>query len=279
MRLGSSYLQTGDDDRAFAAFSKALDLDLGAQMYNEIAYKLAEADKKLTLALEYAEKAVRAEEEASQQVKLSELQRKDLIYTSNLAMFWDTLGWVHFRLGNYEKAETYLNSAWTVSEGPTEADHLGQVYEKQRKNQAAIHAYQLALAVSTGKPGVADNLPETRARLEHLHPGGSTFSALYTATNELSTMRTFKVAGLRKKSGSAEFFLLFGPGSKVEDVKFISGSDELKSAAKVFSSIPFKAMFPDDGPTRLLRRAMIACSPVSGCNLVLFTPDSVRSVN
>jgi hypothetical protein len=78
---------------------------------------------------------------------------------------------------------------------------------------------------------------------------------------------------------SAEFFLLFGAGSKVDDIKFISGSDDLKSAVKVIPTISFKVAFPDDGPTRLLRRAMLACSPVSGCNLVLFTPDSVKSVN
>jgi hypothetical protein len=85
--------------------------------------------------------------------------------------------------------------------------------------------------------------------------------------------------GLAAESVSAEYFLLFAAGSKIEDVKFISGDDTLQSALKVIPSIPFNVAFPDDGPTRLLRRAIIACSPVSGCKLVLFTPDSVRSVN
>jgi tetratricopeptide (TPR) repeat protein len=231
------------------------------------------------LALEYAEKAVRGEEEASAKVKLSDLKNEDLGYTPSLAAYWDTLGWVHFRMGSYEKAEKYLNAAWTLSEGSVVADHLGQVYEKQGKNQAAIRAYQLALAVSTGKPGAADRLAETRARLEHLHPGGSAFKVLFAATDELSTIRTFKVAQLTDGSASAEYFLLLAPGPRVEDVKFISGSDALKSAAKVIASIPFKVAFPDDGPTRLLRRAMLSCSSISGCNLVLFTLEAVRSVN
>lgn len=182
-------------------------------------------------------------------------------------------------MGNYEKAEKYLNAAWTLSERAVEADHLGQVYEKEGKKQAAIHAYQLALAVSPGKPGTTDNLPETRARLEHLRPGSSAFSAVFNATGELSRMRTFRLARVTPGNASAEYFALFGPGSKVEDVKFIRGSETLKSAVKIFSSVPFKVALPDDGPTRLLRRAMIACSSVSGCNLVLFTPDSVRSIN
>jgi len=279
VRLGSAYLHTGDDDRSLAAYKKAIEIDPRWEWFNDIGYYLADANKQLPLALEYAENAVRESEEASARIKLANLTNGDLVYAPRLAASWDTLGWVHFRMGHYEKAEKYLNAAWTLSERAVEADHLGQVYEKQSKKQDAIHAYQLALAVSSGKPGATDNLPETRARLEHLRPGGSAYSALFNETSELSTIRTVKLARLTPGNASAEYFVLFGPGSKVEDVKFISGSDALKTAAKIFSSVPFKVSLPDDGPTRLLRRAMIACSSVSGCNLVLFLPDSVRSVN
>lgn len=279
VQLGSAYLRSGNDDKAVAAFKKAVEIDPQPLWANNIGYALAEANKQLPLALEYAEKAVRGEEEASAKVKLPDLKNEDLGYTSSLAAYWDTLGWVHFRLGNFEKAEKYLNAAWILSGGPVEADHLGQVYEKEGKKQAAIHTYQLALAVNIGKLGMTDGQLETRTRLEHLHPGASDSVTLVNSTSELSTIRTFKVAGLSQKSGTAEFFLLFGPGSKVEDVKFISGSDQLKSAVKIVPTIPFKVVFPDDGPTRLLRRAMLACSSISGCNLVLFTLDSVRSVN
>ena len=279
VQLGSAYLRSGNDDKAVAAFKKAVEIDPQPLWANNIGYALAEANKQLPLALEYAEKAVQGEEEASAKVQLSDLKNEDLGYTSSLAAYWDTLGWVHFRMGDYEKAEKYLNAAWALSGGPVEADHLGQVYEKQGKKQAAIHTYQLALAVNIGKLGMTDGQLETRTRLEHLHPGASDSITLVNSTSELSTMRTFKVAGLSQKSGTAEFFLLFGPGPKVEDVKFISGSDQLKSAVKVVSTILFKVVFPDDGPTRLLRRAMLSCSAISGCNLVLFTLDSVRSVN
>ena len=278
VRLGSAYMRAGNDDKSAAAFKKAIKMDPRPRWFNDIGYQLADANQQLPLALKYAEKAVREEEEASAKVKLADLKNEDLGYTPGLAHYWDTLGWVHFRMGNYEKAERYLNAAWNLSESAVEADHLGQVYEKQGKNRDAIHAYQLALAVTAG-PRVTDNMADTRARLEHLHPGASAFAVLFNATNKLTTIRTFKLARLTAGSVSAEYFLLFGPGSKVEDVKFISGSGQLKSAAKILSSVPFKLVLPDDGPTHLLRRAMIACSPVSGCNLVLFMPNAVRSVN
>jgi tetratricopeptide (TPR) repeat protein/transglutaminase-like putative cysteine protease len=278
VQLGSAYLLAGNSDKSTAAFKKALEIDPRPLWFNDVAYALADANKQLPQALDYAERAVREEEEASAKVLLSDLKKDDLGYTRSLAAYWDTLGWVRFRMGNYEKAEKYLNAAWVLSEGAVEADHLGQLYEQQDKKQAAIHLYQLALA-STEKPGATNSLPETRARLEHLSPGASASASLSTAAAELTTIRTFKLDGLAAESVSAEYFLLFAAGSKIEDVKFISGDDTLQSALKVIPSIPFNVAFPDDGPTRLLRRAIIACSPVSGCKLVLFTPDSVRSVN
>ena len=80
-------------------------------MFNNVGYELADRNKKLLIALEYAEKAVGQEEEASQKLKLSELGIEDLAHTSSLAAFWDTLGWVHFRMGNLDQAEKYLKSA------------------------------------------------------------------------------------------------------------------------------------------------------------------------
>ncbi|MGO8685508.1 MAG: hypothetical protein ACLQUT_13185, partial [Thermoleophilia bacterium] len=47
------------------------------------------------------------------------------------------------------------------------ADHLGQVYEQQKKTKDAIHMYRLALATPEAHaPG--GSWDETRHRLEHL---------------------------------------------------------------------------------------------------------------
>jgi tetratricopeptide (TPR) repeat protein len=276
VQLGSAYLRAGNDDKALAAFKKAVEIDQQPLWLNNIAYALATADKQLPLALQYAEKAVHEEEAMTAKVKLSDLKKEDLGYTLSVAAYWDTLGWVHFRLENYDKAEKYLHAAWTVTQGSTEADHLGQIYEKQGKTKAAIHMYQLALAGSPATLGNS-NLPETRARLEHLRPGGSESSLVFSATPELSTIRTFKLPRLAKETANAEFFVLVGTGSK--EAKFISGSDQLKSADKSLDAIDFRTSFPDDGPTRLLRRGILSCFPTSGCAFVLSSPYDVHSVN
>jgi tetratricopeptide (TPR) repeat protein len=274
VQLGSAYLRIGEDDKALTAYQKALELDAQPLMFNHIAYELGDANKKLPLALEYAQNAVREEEEVSQKVKLSELQIEQLGHTARLGAFWDTLGWVLFRTGDLGEAEKYLNAAWILSQGSVVGDHLGQVYQKQQKKELAVHMYQLALAASRDP----DQMKETQARLQHLGDTRQTLRIVAAGGGELSNMRTTKLVRI-VPSSTAEFFILFGPGAKVEDTKFISGSESLKSAGKVLSSTRFNLLFPDEGPTRLLRRGVLDCNQYSGCSIVLINPNDVHSVN
>lgn len=274
LHLGYAYLRTGEDDKALATYQAALALDAGPLALNDIAYQLADANKKLPIALEYSQKAVREEEEVSQKVKLSELKIEDLNHTASLASFWDTLGWVLFRMGDLDKAEKYLKAAWILSQNDTIGDHLGQVYEAHHKTDFAVHIYQLALAASQD----ANLLQETQSRLQHLGDTRQTLRIVAAGGQELSNLRTTKL-GPGISSATAEFFILFGPGARVEDTKFISGSESLKSASTILRSARFDLPFPDEGPTRLLRRGILACSQYSGCSIVLMNPSDVHSVN
>jgi len=280
MRLGTVYINDGQDEKGLAAYKAAIELDSRPVIFNDIGYSLSEANKQLPMALEYAQKAVREEEEASANVKLSSLDMDDLAHASKLAAYWDTLGWVHFKMGNLEDAHKYINAAWMLSQSPVEGEHLGEIYEKQQKKVAAIQAYRLALAASTPFPGSAKFTDNIQQKLKFLGAKESktTFGA-YPGGDELSRMRTAKLSRLIPDSGSAELFLLIGPGSKVEDVLFISGSDKLKTQVKSLTSMHINQPLPDDGPTRLVRRAMLGCFQVTGCSLVLMPPDLVRSVN
>jgi len=95
-------------------------------------------------------------------------------------------------------------------------------------------------------------------------------------------MRTVKLKNLNPhldaKPVSAEFFLLFNSTGKVEETSFISGADQLRSAGEAFSEVKFNMTFPPGSSARIVRRGIVLCSKVSGCNLVLYTPNSVTSV-
>jgi tetratricopeptide (TPR) repeat protein len=286
LQLGFAYLRAGSDDKAFALFSEAIERDSRPVILNNVAYELADTNKNLPLALKYAQEAVDDEEEATQDLDLSELKMDDLGSTPSLAAYWDTLGWVYFRMGNLPEAKKYLNSAWSLSLGGTEADHLGQVYEREHNKQSAARMYRLALYSYNLHRGPGVDETETRARLNHMLPGSSvddrnTFTQV---TDEVNGMRTVKLPRLFTGTATAEFFLIFTQDRKtsaltVEDVKFISGSEELRPVGKSLLTAHFTFPFPDDSQPKLLRRGILSCYEHTSCSFTLISPSDVYSLN
>jgi tetratricopeptide (TPR) repeat protein len=194
-----------------------------------------------------------------------------------LAACWDTLGWVHFQKGELDAAEKYIRAAWLLDQHGEVGDHLGRIYEKAGRLEDAKRTYAQALA------GVRP-LPETQARLVHLVNGEQNVPALVLkAGEELSAMRGIQLGKLLKENANAEFFVLLDPapgGAKAEDVKFISGSEKLRPFSAALRAAPYPTIFPDDTPTKLVRRGLLSCSSATGdCTFVLLLPERVTSVN
>ena len=90
---------------------------------------------------------------------------------------------------------------------------------------------------------------------------------------ELAQQRTVKLGQLVNESAQAEFYVVLGPGSKVQDVLFIRGSDKLKQMGEVLRAANFSMPFPDSTPTRLLRRGTLSCDVGTECKFVLVPAD------
>ncbi len=115
------------DEKLAAAMNEAIQsTDDKAVVMNDIAYRLAEKNRMLPRAEEYARRA-------------TDLATAGSATKGN---FLDTLGWVLYRQGKLEEAVSALGEA--VKTSPTEADialHLAEVFEKQGKNLDAVEAY------------------------------------------------------------------------------------------------------------------------------------------
>ncbi len=272
LELGSAYLNTGNKEKGIAALQAAA---ATPALLNDVAYTLAENNLQLNDALRYAQKAVAAIESDTAAISLDGLSLKDVQTVPVLAAAWDTLGWVHFRLGQFDEAEKYLSAGWNLTQDPVIADHLGQVYQKQGKKHQAAVAYSRAIA--------AGHAPaETEGRLETLRAGGKPQPGEQVDALTLQNLRMLKLekfAGKPKKHASAEFFLLIGPGPKITGAKFISGSEELRDAGNTLAAAKVDVLFPDDHPVQILRRGILDCEPeVAGCMFVMIPPGSVHAV-
>jgi tetratricopeptide (TPR) repeat protein len=283
-RLAEGYLLAGDLDKGHAEVAEARKLRSPEVTLNDISFGLADENRDLPDALAYAQEAVKIEEDASSQIRLEELTNKDLKHPAKLAYFWDTLGWVYFRMGHQAEAEEYLRAAWMASQYGVIGDHLAQVYDHEKKKREAILTYRLALKTLEGRIAV-DRQAEIGMRLQELAPGRPTGAVLGSPggvplTEQLTQQRTVKLPKIVVDStSSAEFFVAIGAGPKVEEVKFVDGADELRPAEKILSAATYPLEFPSGSSARIVRRGLLDCRPSSGCEFVLLPIDSVTSVN
>ena len=289
MNLASAYLQAGEREKATAAFSKIAEMDPDGGYFNDAAYQMADADLNLPLALDYAKKAVRKAEEESQKITLQDLTTEDLRKISKLAAYWDTLGWANERISELRVAEQYLRASWKLTQDGVVAWHLCQLYQRTHQITSAIEMCGLAVH----RIPMSEQLPlsqyktafETAQKsLDHLTVGIAKSKGTPDASDIVIRERTFKLPQFVLSTESAEFFVLLASDGKsktfkVEDVKFISGSDKMRLQGKQLKNIDFNVPEPDSVPSRFVKRGILGCYQYTGCSFVLLDPASVHSVN
>ncbi len=102
-------------------------------------------------------------------------------------------------------------------------------------------------------------------------------ATLKLACQDFSRPHSVKVGKLSTKAGSAEFWLLLGPGGKAEDVKFISGVESFRSLTKSIAALKFRVILPEGAPAKLLRRGVLVCVGGDyGCDFTLQDPRTVH---
>jgi tetratricopeptide repeat protein len=275
--LGDAYLNLGQDEKALAAFDRATQISATPEVWNNIAYQLSLKQAHLDRAQQYAESAVTAVANELRNLSLDQLSNRELAMVSELDANWDTLGWVYFARGNYEKAAKYVSAAWVLGGHGEVGDHLAQIYEKLGRKNDAISIY--AMSLSGIRPAV-----ETRNRLAALVGGDAKVpSAIEQHRLDVQTMRTIHLGKIAPATGTADFFVVMSSssgGAKIEAAKFISGEEKLKPLTENLRSAKIDFVFPDDTSTKILRRGVLSCSKNTGdCQFVMMLPEDVHSVD
>jgi len=85
--------------------------------------------------------------------------KKALGIKPDAAYIIDSLGWVYYRMGQYEEALKYLLEAGKKMDGdPTVLEHIGDTYEKLGKADLAVKFWSLALKADPGNASVTEKL-------------------------------------------------------------------------------------------------------------------------
>jgi tetratricopeptide (TPR) repeat protein/transglutaminase-like putative cysteine protease len=275
--LAFAYVDSKQVDKALPLLEKTLTSDSKPMTFNNVAYAIAEQNVHLDKAKEWGDKALQGLEAESLKTDSEEAA---LTNTRFLGMTWDTVGWIYFRRGELDKAESYLRAAFALSQSSVVGDHLGQVYQKQGKKRQAVHTYKLASAAPDPHPSteILDHyrqLMEKNATMDFSVKRNPDGSWTPTPSEELNRSRTYKIYTAAHDKGSATFSVVLSPG-KIEDVKFVSGNEKLKPIASSIASSKLRAEFPNSDPVRITRRGILMCGSL-GCDFTLLLPDSVHA--
>jgi tetratricopeptide (TPR) repeat protein/transglutaminase-like putative cysteine protease len=287
--LGLAYVRAKQPDKALPLLEKGLATETKPIVFNDVAYTLADEGYALDKAQQWGEKALTMLETESLKPDSEEAA---LDNTRNLDATWDTVGWIYFRQGQFEKAEPYLHAGFALSQDSTDGDHLGQDLEKEGKKEQAAHVYRLAIA----SPDRADKsaIRERYVKLTGKNPDTFELSlppsphaeaqrtmekpripAEMEPREELSRARSYKIPGAHPANGSATFAVVFSPG-KIEDVQFVSGDESLKPMTRAIMTSSMRAEFPNADPTHISRRGILVCESF-GCDLTLLPTDTAHA--
>jgi tetratricopeptide (TPR) repeat protein len=104
---------------------------------------------------------------ADHNMKLDEAElmiRRALESEPNNASYLDSLGWVEFRKGQFDRAlDDLLRAAKTAEhEDPVVFEHIGDTYLKLNRTREALEAWQKALALDPKNKNLADKIQTTK---------------------------------------------------------------------------------------------------------------------
>lgn len=132
--LGAAYERSGDFEQAIAQMRRLLKVNPEhAAAMNFIGYSLAEKSRDLDEAERLVKRALELEPDSGS--------------------FLDSLGWVYFRRGQYQRAVEALERAAALDpEEPLIIEHLGDAYRRTGKTAQAVQAYRRALKALVAVP-------------------------------------------------------------------------------------------------------------------------------
>lgn len=137
--LASAHEALKNYQRADELYQEALRLEPeNALLLNNYGYSLSERGIRLEDAKQMATKALKQEPQNG--------------------AYLDTLGWIYFKLGDYEKAREFIEKASEVRESAEVAKHLGDVYHKLGYLEKAREAWEKALSLDNDNVEILERL-------------------------------------------------------------------------------------------------------------------------
>ncbi|WP_158944532.1 DUF3857 domain-containing protein [Granulicella sp. S190] len=271
LELGRAELQAGMKDKGRVTLLALMRSTEDPLMMNNSAYELADAGLELEASEAATRTALAKMEEESKTWTLDESPQMLAAKSRLIAATWDTMGWVLYRQGKTEEAESYLGASWRNDQSADEGKHLAVLLEKKGDKTAALNMYELAAATisdydATGaKKAPGEQKIELQKDAEALRKIG-VISSTHDAHKTLQEQRTLPLGAAKGLSGRAEYRLLMNDG-KVVLAKAVR-SYGLSGGEERLKALPVVGFMPAGSQANLVRTGMMDCH-ANVCEVVL----------
>jgi tetratricopeptide (TPR) repeat protein len=269
LELSNTLLHLNRKDEAAAAAKSVLDNADDPGMLNDAAFTLAETGHDLAYAEQVSRKSITQLEEKSASLTTAEANSNAFANANLLIAAWDTLGWILFQEEKFDDAKPLIAAAWRDSLRADIGDHLGQLYEAMHDPNEACAVYRLADAAAK-----SDTSSDVR---KHIHDGFTRLEASgakpgpKNGAEALQNSRTYKLPRTGDLGGWGTFRLEVTIDGVVESQQ-MSGEQKIAPVIDQIKKMKFPELIPPASKAHLLRSAVVSCSKISGCEMVL-VPD------
>ena len=271
--LTDAYFKLKKFDKGVESLKQTVESSPNPSAWNNAAYILAENDQALDLAQQYADSALKGIYEHLNQLQPESIRLPDFIFMAQLAMTWDTMGWIHFKAGHLDLAEKYVRAAWILAQNRESAEHLGEIYEKLHNIPEATRFY--AMSVTPGFIGRSPGPEKGRDRLQKMVGRQRAEQIIDAKINEPSQLRTIHLGNVAPAGAKGSFYFIIEPGPKVLAIQLNSGDERLTDQLhKLEAKIAASVLFPENAPQKIIREGVVMCSAYSrACDLVFVNSE------
>jgi predicted Zn-dependent protease len=263
--MSTALVHLGRNQEAAAAAESVLDGATDPGILNDAAYTLSETGIDLNIAEAASRKSIAAQEEKSAGFTTEQANQEAFNNSIMIEAGWDTLGWILFREGKNQEAESYLVAAWRSSQNPEVGYHLGQLYESMGNKKEAATTYALADTATSNStpPDISGPIKDNLARLK-----AAGFKPGEGGVQALQNLRMYKVARPKSVSGWGAFRLEVTNAGLIESQQ-MSGSDQIAGIKPALAQMKFAGLVPPESKAHLLLSAVVSCTSGKDCEVVL----------
>ncbi|WP_125485334.1 hypothetical protein [Edaphobacter aggregans] len=129
LRLGRAEMAAGQNLEGTSTLTALLQDSTDAEILNDAAYELADANSEMDLAEKSCRKALDILTTESAAWTLDGDAKTQAAKSTLLVATWDTMGWILFHEGNLDEAEGYVQAAWRNNSHSEVGLHLGEIEE------------------------------------------------------------------------------------------------------------------------------------------------------